>query len=298
MGTATLTGLSNEASILFNGFLQEADSWLNKFNIQGIRRVVPMGRRKAIASMGDGNFAFNKKYFNNYAITFSADEIKSIEIQKLNRKKRKDILKPKMEKAKEEYLEARETYLAIRQQKGKVSDAVTNEVSRLNEKYNKFVKEWNGIIDENKKFSSYNLWVSNNKVSKWKVGDDLSERPWSVKSYNKGGDQSMRSTTLHEFGHQIHQQFGVTTANELRYPPLEKLLTILFRKKGIVKPSVYSDTNSHEWFAENFSLYARNKKNLVDPSLRDLLEQMEKGIVKDQDTLNEWYTAFKNTRVN
>ncbi len=296
VGTANLKGLTNEASVMFQGFLDEADTVVRKFNVQGIRRITNTGRRKSIAMMGDGNFYFNKKYFNNYAKTFSASEIKELEKFKVAQQKRKDILKPKLDKAKEEYMDARRAYLDVLDQKGKVSTGLTNEVTRLNEKANKLIREYNDILNENKKLADYDFWVERNIVSKWKVGDNLSERPWSVSAYTKGADQSMRSTVFHEFGHQIHQQFGVTNVSELRSPPLEKALNLLFRRKGIVKPSKYSDTNSKEWFAENFALYARGKKDLVDPTLKDLLTQMEKGVVKDADTLNDWYVASKKLR--
>ena len=86
---------------MFQGFLNEADTVVRKFNVQGIRRITNTGRRKSIAMMGDGNFYFSKKYFNNYAKTFSASEIKELEKFKVAQQKRKDILKPKLDKAKE-----------------------------------------------------------------------------------------------------------------------------------------------------------------------------------------------------
>ncbi len=292
IGTANLKGLSKEASVMFEGFIQEAEGLMKKFNVQGIRRIINTGRSRSIAMMGDGNFYFNKKYFNNYAKTFSANEVKEIKKLQASLKKSKEDLRPKLDKAKAEYL-------AVRKQFNSAERGNRNDLAiLLNEKqkeYNKLARQWNDIIDQNQ-FKDYNFWVENNTVSKWKVGDDLAERPWSVKSYSKGSDQSMRSTTLHEYGHQIHQQFGVTDSYSLRNPPLENVLNRLFRRKGIVKPSKYSDTNSKEWFAENFSLYARGKKDLIDPTLKDLLTQMEKGAVKDADSLWDWFEASKKLR--
>lgn len=297
VGTADLKGLTDEASIMFESFLQEADGWMKKFGVQGIRRVVNTGRSKSIAMMGDGNFYFSKKYFNNYAKTFSADELKKL-------KKEKDLLIEKRKKIRIQLDKDKEQYLATRQsvvnyvEKGlDVPDDLNRIMQTQLKQYKETVSKYNALQKSNV-FDDYEFYLSNNKVSTWKIGDNLENRPWSVKSYTKGSDQSMRSTTLHEFGHQIHQQFGVTTFNELRNPPFESVLNSLFRRKGIVKPSEYSGKNSKEWFAENFSLYARNRKDLVDPTLKDLLQQMEKGIVKDKDTLMDWFEASKKVRFN
>ena len=63
---------------------------------------------------------------------------------------------------------------------------------------------------------------------------------------------------------------------------LELLMEPLYGKgkKGI---------QDQKWFAENFSLWARNKKELVDPRLNDLLRQMDKGTVKNKATLEKWF---------
>ena len=96
----------------------------------------------------------------------------------------------------------------------------------------------------------------------------------------------MQSTVLHEFGHQIHQQFGLTVSN-YRTPPLEQALKKLFRQRT-VSPTRYADTNAQEWFAESFSLYTKGRLDVIDPSLVDLLQKMEKGVIKDADSLTKW----------
>ena len=52
--------------------------------------------------------------------------------------------------------------------------------------------------------------------------------------------------------------------------PIEKKLASI-RIKG-TSSTRYSETNTKEWFAENFSLYAMDKKDLVDPNFIKFFE--------------------------
>ena len=63
--------------------------------------------------------------------------------------------------------------------------------------------------------------------------------------------------------------------------PLEDLLSDYRRRKKAKKgggATEYSDTDGAEWFAENFSLYYLDKKDLVDPVFIDLIENLEERI--------------------
>tara|TARA_Y100000289_G_scaffold24361_2_gene23786 strand:+ start:12423 stop:14132 length:1710 start_codon:yes stop_codon:yes gene_type:complete len=101
--------------------------------------------------------------------------------------------------------------------------------------------------------------------SKWKLGDNKFDRPFTVDSYFTDPLDKIRTTFYHEFGHHIHQQLGATKfAESLYYPKLEKAwFGRRFRGKAA---SRYADKNQAEWFVENFTLYEMGKNELIDPS--------------------------------
>ena len=286
LGTVDLKGLTDDASVMFQGFFEEGSGWLNRFNIIGIRGIANTGRKRAIAMMGDGNFYFSKKFFNQYGATTDPDKLKKL-YDEANAKTL--VIKKQMQEAEKQYDVALKNYEISAEQL--IASEIPSELIvayrvAVN-KYNKLITKYNKSVKTSAK-ENFTANLDAKQVSTWKVGDDLKNRPWSVKSYSAGGDQSMRSTTLHEFGHQIHQQFGVTNQFSYDFPPLESVLEKLFKART-VSPSKYADHNHKEWFAENFSLWARNKKELVDPRLNDLLRQMDKGTVKNKATLEKWF---------
>ena len=52
------------------------------------------------------------------------------------------------------------------------------------------------------------------------------------------------------------------------------------RLKG-TGPSRYSDTNAKEWFAENFSAWARGRSDLAAPRFNKFIEKLAKGVDVD-----------------
>jgi hypothetical protein len=55
-------------------------------------------------------------------------------------------------------------------------------------------------------------------------------------------------------------------------------LAVLFRKADKNRQaSKYATTNQYEWFAENFTLYAMGRAELVDPLLIELVEKVFRG---------------------
>ena len=258
-GQVDLSGLTDEASIAFDDSLKIGQGWLNKLNIQGIRWIGSTGRAKAIAMMGDGNFYFSKKYFNQYAVKGEA------KLKKLAEESTK-----KTEKIKKELDKAKDIWF----------DSSGVEQIALRKEYVKLINKYNRSLKNNVNAKNYNFFISSQKVNLWKVGDDLSDRPWTAEDFFKGGDLRMQSTVLHEFGHQL-------TVSNYRTPPLEQALKKLFRQRT-VSPTRYADTNAQEWFAESFSLYTKGRLDVIDPSLVDLLQKMEKGVIKDADSLTKW----------
>ncbi len=112
-------------------------------------------------------------------------------------------------------------------------------------------------------------------LKNWKHGDDVKLRPFSVTAYFDDDFDKLRNVMYHEFGHQVHQMRYVV-GDELRYgtgfiPKVESKITQITSR---IYPSQYAKKNGKEWFAENFSLYNMNRKDLVDPKFIKLIEEI------------------------
>lgn len=123
-------------------------------------------------------------------------------------------------------------------------------------------------------------------VREWRPDHDNWEesrrgRGWSVSEHLDTGFDRFRSTVFHEFAHHIHQMYKVSKAHwddtiSKRdwggfEAPIETRLSRLRNRKS---PSVYGDTNSKEWFAENFAAWALGNKHLCDPQFIELIEEL------------------------
>lgn len=147
-----------------------------------------------------------------------------------------------------------------------------------------------GVMGINSKFIGdletnfrYKQSTSSLQTAKWKRGDDINDRPWSVR-YNESDQlERFRSTLYHELGHHIHQTWGYNFKGETRsgyfLPKIERIMQGK-RLKG-TGPSQYSDTNAKEWFAENFSAWARGRSDLAAPRFNKFIEKLAKGVDVD-----------------
>ena len=118
----------------------------------------------------------------------------------------------------------------------------------------------------------------------FKLGDAVSKerktkpstwvRPFNAFYYEDNEFDRMRSILYHEFAHTVHQLKKVKFEKEtfgysFSVPVEEALKKLRVKGKGA---SRYSDKNTKEWFAENFSLYHMGKLDLVDKRFIDFLE--------------------------
>jgi hypothetical protein len=133
----------------------------------------------------------------------------------------------------------------------------------------------NKIWTINRKYNSKQGSVIN--VSDWKRGMNIINRPQTSTQYFDTGIDQIRQMMYHEFGHHVHQISKLTTKATYRNPLIEKQLTDL-KNKGIINidksVSNYAGKNDHEWFAENFSLYFNDRKDLVDPEFKTLIKEI------------------------
>ena len=100
----------------------------------------------------------------------------------------------------------------------------------------------------------------------------------------------MMATMYHEFGHHIHQQYGVNSIASLKKPKVEQILDRIVNGIGLsnVKHlSLYSQTHIQEWFAENYAYWIMAKQEgvaplgkpeeVLDPSFISLMREIKRG---------------------
>ena len=87
-------------------------------------------------------------------------------------------------------------------------------------------------------------------------------------------------------GHHVHQMYrlkdarpqrGIRIVGEPDFNEVIRPLEVRLKKVKDWKntsPSNYGATDVQEWFVENFSLYYRDKKDLVDPKFVEILQEI------------------------
>jgi SPP1 gp7 family putative phage head morphogenesis protein len=114
-------------------------------------------------------------------------------------------------------------------------------------------------------------------VSDYEIPADL-DKYGDVIPENILNDMSMaqkRSVSYHEFGHHVHQSLETTGLDSVTEQKLadfyvkavnsKKQRDLLAQGKTSLYPSRYSQANSKEWFAENFSAYHMGRNDIVSP---------------------------------
>ena len=131
------------------------------------------------------------------------------------------------------------------------------------------------------------------KISKWKYGDPIKERPFGATAFHDNELDKLRSVAYHEFGHHIHQMKYVN--NDINYGSFRKTgfkakveertkqLIRNERKKlpfdqRLIANSEYGDTNPEEFFAEQFSAYSMGKSDKVHPAFLKLIKELEEDV--------------------
>ena len=163
-----------------------------------------------------------------------------------------------------------------------VVEALIQELDELAIKYD--VPKLRGVNVEKSAIASMgdgvlNLNVRHNilertgtQVTKWKKGDNISDKPFTADSFFEDKLDKIRTNFYHEFGHHIHQQKFVKNAGDYYLPPVETDLKKLRNFRG-GSATRYADQNKLEWFAENFTLYELGKTELVDPKFLKFLNE-------------------------
>jgi len=101
-----------------------------------------------------------------------------------------------------------------------------------------------------------------------KTKPDTWVRPHNAFYFFEEEMDRFRNIAYHEFGHQVHQMKN-KTFRDWDSPPIEEALSRQRISGGATR---YSNANTKEWFAENFSLYHLGREELVDPKFIEFLE--------------------------
>ena len=114
-------------------------------------------------------------------------------------------------------------------------------------------------------------------------GYSKEDRPFTTGAFNDTDIDKARNILFHEFGHHIHQMTGIDAAEFVSRraarlkiePQVEMLLkSSKYSAANRQSPSRYGDSNEHEWFAENFSIWAMDKRDKCDPLFLELIEEL------------------------
>jgi len=148
-----------------------------------------------------------------------------------------------------------------------------------------------GVLRVNRKW--LRNYINDFDIDEWELNDwtykttgRFGRKPEGFDSFFANGTDRVRQTFYHEFAHHIHQQMGVPKAiaraqvyNGAFTPVVERRLAVLFEKHRLHTQgnSTYGQKNPKEWFAEQFSAYAMNKKDNVHPVFKKLIKEIEDG---------------------
>jgi hypothetical protein len=162
---------------------------------------------------------------------------------------------------------------------------LSNGIRRAGLAYNKEIDKWNNT---SKKLLSAQQLAVPDVANSFIKGGDLKARPFTADGFFESSVDKSNTVIFHEFGHNVHQQYKVTSKNlggrfTQDEPPLERLLESMYKQKPFF-PTKYSEVNSHEWFAENFSLYQMGRKDLMDDNLLGLITALDES----NGTLSRW----------
>lgn len=109
----------------------------------------------------------------------------------------------------------------------------------------------------------------------WKFGDDPKKRPFNAISYFKTPGERVKKTFDHEYGHTVHQFYGVKQGISSEYQrEIDKDLVPVFSRalKSGDYPSKYAATKRQEFFAENYTLHINGMDSKVNAEMLSLFK--------------------------
>jgi|6_EtaG_2_1085325.scaffolds.fasta_scaffold36831_1 hypothetical protein len=248
-------------------------SWVNIVNnissrlkipaIRTVRNTTADSQREApslAASMGDGTMSISSLHFNK--LFEAGNELTEAQLKRLDR------IEARIKELSNESAQIDST--------GGYSFAHYIEMSELR--------------DEHSKIAVFKKFDTISTVTAYKR---LRTQPNGVADFYDTAEQRVKAIMYHEFGHHIHQQYGVTNKKKLISPDIEQLLLWWRTRFDVRHLTKYSEVHRGrsvltEWFAENHAYWSMDKyegiaplgksEKVLDPFFIFLMGMMEKGI--------------------
>jgi len=285
-GKFKISGLNERGASYLLALQDELDDLASRFGIPKLRGYKATGKRN-VADMGDAIIGINAKYYNKYAASVGGKESAQTDILKIEKDLEKALndqaaLKTEYEKLADSFNRIldegelmafqghdKKYFWRIKGTKDKLPEddprtIMLNDAVKAQKKLttlNNKVKRLRGKLKDIQSIGLEDDFVPSNPR-------DLSskELPHGVTSYFDNNFDQGRSVLYHEFGHHVHQSLGYKGKINRREskPAIERAFLKNRGGDGWVV-SQYSQTNSAEWFAENFSLYFMGKREYCDP---------------------------------
>lgn len=269
--------MTDEAASMLVALQPELDAISDRFGIPRLRGYRAVSGNRTMGNLGDGSLGVNPTYFNAFASKVGG---KSADDFIANVAAKRDAIKGEIDQLRVELDEVKARLKAIKNDQPEWL-VIYDEYADKAKAYNAKIKQFN---DSAKKAAATSRKGSDS-VSEWKVGDDISKRPYNNADYFSGIDRA-RNVLFHEMAHHVHQMYKKEQKRERGYlPPLERELRAFWLNNfNNIKPetrarrdrqtSTYSLANEKEWFAENFSLVMMGKSELADPDAVAIIERI------------------------
>jgi len=269
LGTA---GLTNDTIKMMAVINTELNYFADFFNIPRIRGY-KAGAGKSIANQGDGVMAYNPVYFNKWA-----EDMRN-PVDGASVDKKLTLIENEQKVIDKELDDFNAQQIKLREQRSDGTwpygdDAWIKEFEEIETEIFKRLRRQKELRSQGRTL------MLNETFDDYKTGG---QKPFTSEKYFKGGIDHMRATMYHEFGHHIHQyKNSIIENNRLYKKPTEEKLNKFFLKNFKLKKNRalrlstrYAETNSKEYFAEQFALYALNKRgDFVTPEFFEFMEDV------------------------
>lgn len=270
---ALSANFTDDTASMLAALQDEINTLTDAFGVPRLRGIKTTS--SAIGSMGDGLLSLNPGYFNGFAREVGGGNIADKLIED-HRKMQAQLVA--LKKALDE-----ESALLKAMPIGADREAAT---FKFFDKVDAFNAQRKEFIKLDKQVLAYRRGGATEakKVNQWKPGDPPSARPFNAIDYFAEGIDKARMVLFHEASHHVHQMWNKQGPRlQVGSPPLEQRLRSMFRelKNYDNLPSSYSKTNAHEWWAESFGLFMMGRRDLADPRIVELIEELLNEVKKN-----------------
>ena len=275
-GEARLSGASDKMATALDKIMEELDEIANRTGVPPLRGMKKLrSNSSSTADMGDGVMGWNLAWWKEISDSIGRPALDTTRLKLANERIAAYELElesrvDQLRKLRADYLEGFSDF-----KNGKISETLFRTYHKNFNDYSAELEKWKKKSrKEIKADYQYAKGTANPSASKWKQGDNPNSRPWSAKYYFEDPVDKIRATAYHEMGHHVHQMWEPMLRGYSGSGRLDRgELTRRWRHKKTAATE-YSDSNKHEWFAENFALFWMGRRDLVAPKFLDYMEEV------------------------